>query len=285
MKDAKCEGNTGTELAAPVGVSSGYSASRLNAVQHGILSRFSVLPWEDEAEYETLTSALTEEHAPAGPTETHLVVELAGVIWRKRRLRLAEHATYNRGLHETTGEYKKTAKSALVGSASHAFIKIDVETAIKAGTIDLPKELADLEADQKLTLTAIEQLSSKTNHAYEDALDLLFESTRDTWEEQLTWEPDDYNDDVAPYTPDATSLQRYLETEILPWYNTQRAQLIAQPLVRMQALGEALDPDKLERLGRYETQLDRKFERTLSTLIRLQELRHARLAGASRDDG
>ena len=35
----------------------------------------------------------------------------------------------------------------------------------------------------------------------------------------------------------------------------------------MQALGEALDPDKLERLGRYETQLDRKFERTLSTLI------------------
>ena len=67
----------------------GYNASRINAVRHGILSRFTVLPWEDETEYEALLHALTEEHGPAGPTETHLVVELASVLWRKRRLRLA----------------------------------------------------------------------------------------------------------------------------------------------------------------------------------------------------
>ena len=75
---------------------------------------------------------------------------------------------------------------------------------------------------------------------------------------------------------DAASLQRYLESEILPWYGRQRAQIIAQPLVRAQALGESLDPDKLERLGRYEVHLDRKLERTLSTLIRLQELRRTK---------
>jgi hypothetical protein len=37
--------------------------------------------------------------------------------------------------------------------------------------------------------------------------------------------------------------------------------------------GEALDPDKLERLGRYEVHLDRKLERMLAMLLRLKDLR------------
>ncbi len=43
--------------------------------------------------------------------------------------------------------------------------------------------------------------------------------------------------------------------------------------LRERAFGEALDADKLERLGRYEVHLDRKLERTLTMLIRLQDLR------------
>jgi hypothetical protein len=46
-----------------------------------------------------------------------------------------------------------------------------------------------------------------------------------------------------------------------------------RPLIREQALGEALDPDKLERLGRYEVHLDRKLERVLALLLRLKDLR------------
>ena len=113
-----------------------------------------------------------------------------------------------------------------------------------------------------------------------DALEALNDGTREPWGEQLTWEAGDYGAGKTPYGPDAASLKRYLETEILPWYDKQRAQIIAQPLVRAQALGESLDPDKLERLGRYEVHLDRKLERSLSTLIRLQELRRNRLAPA-----
>jgi hypothetical protein len=40
-----------------------------------------------------------------------------------------------------------------------------------------------------------------------------------------------------------------------------------------QAFGESHDPDKLERLSRYEVHLDRKLERTLAMLLRLKELR------------
>jgi hypothetical protein len=39
---------------------------------------------------------------------------------------------------------------------------------------------------------------------------------------------------------------------------------INRPLIREQAFGESLDPDKLERLGRYEVHLDRKLERMLA---------------------
>ena len=46
-----------------------------------------------------------------------------------------------------------------------------------------------------------------------------------------------------------------------------------RPLIREQAFGESLDPDKLERLGRYEVHLDRKLERMITMLIRLKDLR------------
>ena len=50
-------------------------------------------------------------------------------------------------------------------------------------------------------------------------------------------------------------------------------ELANRPLIREQAFGEALDPYKLERLGRYEVHLDRKLERMLAMLLRLKDLR------------
>ena len=78
------------------------------------LSRYTVLPWEDADEYRDLVAALVAEHAPQGPTEEHLVEELAGILWRKRRLRLAEAAAHRRGLEDTLVAYRETAKVALV---------------------------------------------------------------------------------------------------------------------------------------------------------------------------
>lgn len=72
----------------------GYRASRLNATKYGILSTERVLPWEDPAQYDKLLASLNSEHRPVGPTETHLVDEIASVIWRKRRIILGEHAAF-----------------------------------------------------------------------------------------------------------------------------------------------------------------------------------------------
>jgi hypothetical protein len=92
--------NTATNL--PQGAD-GYEITRFNALRHGVLSRYTLLPWEDQGEYRTLLEALILEHRPQGPTEEHLVEELAGILWRKRRLRMAEVAAHQRGLEQTLG--------------------------------------------------------------------------------------------------------------------------------------------------------------------------------------
>ncbi len=83
---------------AAVASSVSYETTRFNALRHGVLSRYTVLPWEDNTEYQALLDALVAEHAPQGPTEEHLVEEMASIIWRKRRLRLAEAAVYREAL-------------------------------------------------------------------------------------------------------------------------------------------------------------------------------------------
>ena len=67
-----------------------YKETRFNATTHGILSRHTVLPWENPEEYRELYDALIAVYAPLGPTEGHLVEELAGIMSRKQHLRMAD---------------------------------------------------------------------------------------------------------------------------------------------------------------------------------------------------
>jgi hypothetical protein len=45
------------------------------------------------------------------------------------------------------------------------------------------------------------------------------------------------------------------------------------PAIKAQTLGESLQAHRLEKLNRYETHLDRKFERTLAMILKMKELR------------
>jgi hypothetical protein len=251
-----------------------YEIARFNALRHGVLSKYCVLPWEDSAEYDTLLEALVAEHNPQGPTEEHLVEELAGVIWRKRRLRLGESAAHHRALKRSIDPYRETAKAALIHVGGEVE-KDSVSDAITATEEQTAADLADLESDQTMTEEALRLLESKSPTAYSRALAVLREDTREWWEEQLTWEAEDYEENQTPYRADADSLRRFLESEILPWYENRRRELQNRPLVRAQAFGEAVEPDRLERLARYEVHLDRKLERTVAMLLKLQELRGA----------
>ena len=113
----------------------------------------------------------------------------------------------------------------------------------------------------------------------EAALVALREDTQAWWADTLAGDPDELGESEEPATADVEGLRRFLEGEVLPWFENRKKELANRPLIREQAFGEALDPDKLERLSRYEVHLDRKFERMLSMLIRLKDLRLAATDG------
>jgi hypothetical protein len=77
------------------------------------------------------------------------------------------------------------------------------------------------------------------------------------------------------YTADSDGLIDFLQREVLTSSERKRRELEDRPQIRQQVIGEALEPEKLEGLARYEIHLDRKLERTLTMLIRLQERRDA----------
>jgi hypothetical protein len=148
-----------------------------------------------------------------------------------------------------------------------------VADAIRATTSDTQEAIMDTEEDEAITRRALDLLGSKRNDAYETALTALREDTQEWWTDVLASDPDELEEDEEPATADAEGLRRFLEDEVLPWFEKRKEELASRPLIRDQAFGEALDPGKLERLGRYEVHLDRKLERVLAMLLRLKDLR------------
>ncbi len=184
----------------------GTEITRFNALKHGILSRHTVLPWENPDEYQSLVASLTAEYNPNGPTEEHLVEELAGILLRKRRLRLAEAAAHRRGLEATLKPYKETAKAALihVGGAPNSE---GAGEAVRSTESDTSEDLADVAADEAMTRRALDVLNSRRKEAYEAALATLREDTQGWWADKLAREATELEEDEVPVTADVESLK------------------------------------------------------------------------------
>ncbi len=70
----------------------GKQRSSLNALRHGLTARAAVLPTEDPDAYQRHIQQFLDEYAPATPTETQLVHEIANTAWRLNRIPLLEAA-------------------------------------------------------------------------------------------------------------------------------------------------------------------------------------------------
>jgi hypothetical protein len=174
-------GRTKSTLPTKIG---GMEITRFNALRHGVLSRYTVLPWEDPAEYRDLVASLVAEHAPHGPTEEHLVEELAGILWRKRRLHLAEAAAHRNGLEDALSQSHRTAKRAVV-HIDAADGSEDVAEAVRATAADTEDAARDMQEDEAMTRQALELLNSRRNDPCEAATAALREDTQQWWADTL----------------------------------------------------------------------------------------------------
>ena len=182
-----------------------YELSRLNAVRHGILSRYTILPWESREEHEALHLALVAKYAPEGPTEEHLVEEIAGIVWRKRRLRLAENAAFrNKYRSKVSYDGSDTMASGLVGlwsGSTKDFRWMGEVFTMKPGEVtqELQEATEALQGAEK----AQKIIDSESPETYSQALETLLDGTREWWEEEL-------EDEDSEYYPAPESLLEFL---------------------------------------------------------------------------
>lgn len=241
-----------------------YDPVRYNAMKHGILSKLTVLPHEDAGEFSDLLGALVEEHKPVGMTERHLIEELATIIWRKRRVLLAEGAKINEGLKNAVNSAASVIKSAA-----------PFQPGLGGGSADLrefmdgtPEVIAERQREAALDLAATQKAAAILRKggasAYEKARRTLIQESRDWWDEQVEEEE---------YTATAEGLAEFIRDSLEPICYRMMKEAELTPAIKAQTLGEGLQAHRLEKLNRYETHLDRKFERTLAMLLKLKDLR------------
>lgn len=250
---------------APVARSGNYEPVRFNAMKHGILSRLAVLAHEDHAEFADLLAALMDEHRPAGMTERTLIEELAAIIWRKRRVLMAEGAAINRGLRSVVHSERESPIPAAA----------PFERGLSKEGSDLPdlltasqEEIAERQKEASLDLVATRKAAAILRkggaNAYEKARRVLIQESRDWWDEHVEGEE---------YPATAEGLAEFIRDTLEPICYRMVKEAQYTPAIKAQTLGEGLQAHRLEKLNRYETHLDRKFERTLAMLLKLKELR------------
>ena len=114
----------------------------------------------------------------------------------------------------------------------------------------------------------IQILNRSSSNDYEDALSALTSNARNWWQNQLSA-------DTAEATGEG--LRDFISDELLPNSQCNLAQIRHHVAIKRQVIGEGIGVPIMENLSRYETHLDRKFERTLAMLIKLKELRSKKI--------
>ena len=247
-------------------VAGGYQAVRFNALRHGILSRYTVLAHESADEYQALLSALAAEHQPAGATQEHLVEELAGIIWRKRRVLQAEGANINQGLKGSAKSAESVIAAAVPFERGLSGKDVDIRELVGLTPEEVAQRQHESRHDLDATRKAADFLRRAVPNAYEKALRALRADSRDWWQNFL---------DDEEYADNAEGLEQFILVHLEPFCHQADKEARHHGAIKAQAFGEGLQAHRLEKLNRYETHLDRKFERTLGMLLKLQDLKRS----------
>jgi hypothetical protein len=238
-----------------------YDSSKYNAVKHGVLSREAVLSWESKDDYESLLMAFESDYEPEGVTETYLVTELAQVVWRKRRLRMAEKTITKANLMNCDSYSNTTIKKAIY---AHPDIK-----RLEKGTVEEAFRMSDKEAKEKIkflqkTIRSFEKLLAQ-DLTYDGYMEAIDDDLKSNWKDWL---------EEPQYQASVDSFRRFLKYQCIDYYKEQLDPLLVRDAIKEEALCESAEPtERFINLARYETTLDRKFEKTLAMLIKLQDLR------------
>jgi hypothetical protein len=247
----------------------GYALSKHNATKHGVFSKNTVMEWESKEDYDSLVDCLVKEYQPKQITEQYLVEEIASIMWRKNRLKYAEKASLQSALNSKVNfsfilDGNKCANDALLleeGRVMDSEVKSALTTSQSATNLEIKLLEKHIENCNKVI-----DVINATN-SYKKSFAVLSVELQEKWEKD--WEHSD--GDISEST--AEGLASWLE-EKKEKYERSKYLLENNDKIKAQVIGSTLIPDGYtDQFIRCENHLDRKFEKTLSMLVKLQELR------------
>jgi len=265
----------------------GKNISKHNALRHGIFSEVTVLWGESKDEYESLLEGLTEALQPENELEKLLVEKLAMLSWRHRRLLQAEGAEIQQGSeflewdqrmqrrHEAemamrriprqSGSY--VARPCLIPDIQNPEILeyclkllVELQNGIRSGGFSEKRDYSILAiiygANLDLRGTLINRYSVwlNTSRVPEEERQRQGYATPERCEEQMLSEID----------AEIRRLRDYREEQEGKELERAKFEILRRKIP---------ESEKLDRLLRYETSLERAFDRALSQLERMQRLR------------
>jgi hypothetical protein len=262
----------------------GKQRTSLNATRHGIFSRVSVLKGESRARYESLLKGLRESLQPVGKLEEILVEKLATILWRHRRLVMAEAAEIRNGTEFFVWDERNQQQQEAEEIASSSMLDYE------GGLIRKIQSPHVLERCLEL-LAELRQGIEKGGFAPERDTAILRKIYGDRGKGHLR---ETLYDDYAIWV--GTSRVSEEEREREGYATPEQCKRIVLKLIdaevrflkRYRKAGAAIEVDRtslemlrrsipespsLDRLLRYEASLERAFDRTLSQLERLQRMR------------
>lgn len=243
------------------GVNELITLPQYNALKHGISSKIEVLPWERVEDLENFRQGFIEDFKPQSHIEEQLVLDLALISFKKQRIHRAENAAI---LHELASRRdcwlaKEVDLLCLHGDLKEA--KLDIKEALYR-KISVQEYISIIKS-----CTAV-----LNNHdsLYEEALASLSQDIQDLWHEGLQdeWQNYDYS-----YRDNVHGLKAFLQDYVAKMIQ-KRDIIQAREQIKQQATGMAYVPShNLEKIQKYETTLNRDFERKLAMLLKLKDLR------------
>jgi hypothetical protein len=261
----------------------GKERSKHNALKHGIFSKLVLLKDEPSAGFDALLKGLRKDLQPEGTLEDVLVEKLGVLLWRQRRLVIAETAEIRKAV-EFLGWDEDQRQTERANDISEYSIHYEgglihriANPTILEECLELLKELKevikergfDTESDSSI-LTKLYGVASS-----EKWQRTLFDSYQ-TW--LATAECSEDERQQHGYATPEECKNNFLEElgeEIkrLERYKKTRAAIESERM-KLEALRRSVpDSPQLDRLLRYEASLERAFDRTLIQLERLQRMR------------
>lgn len=260
----------------------GKEKSKHNALKHGIFSKAVVLKGESQREFDALLTGLRNDLTPEGTLEEVLVENLAAFLWRKRRSLIAEGAEIQAGAEfiEWDGKERQRQEVAKLPqlSCNGGLMRWLANPEVLQGCLYLLNILRE----------SIERNGFDPNWDKKILTTLYGEHFKETlWRETLfnrylIWSATSVSSEEEPQKKGTASPQQSkdnllaeLQSEImrLDRYGQEQAAVVSDKL-RLESLPSNVpDAQRLDRLLRYETTLERGIHRVLNQLEHLQRMR------------